>query len=150
MGGNKLDFAFIFQMGVSMNRRLLAASLMAAFTTGVHVFMGGADIASPLLESTLAAEPRLTLYAVWHMASITLGLSAIAYFIAGLPRHEQSSRSLVVFVSALWLGFALIFVVIALIQPENGWLLKLPQWVLLAPVGLLGLWGSPKPPRSMA
>jgi hypothetical protein len=32
--------------------------------------------------------------------------------------------------------------VVAAVQPENSWLLKLPQWALLLPVGLLGLWAT--------
>lgn len=127
-----------------MNLCLLIASLIAAFTTGIHVFLGGADVAAPLLLSTLADEPRLTLYVVWHMASLTLGLSAFALFIGSLPRYSQSARYLVLFISVLWLGFAVIFIVVALIQPGDGWLFKLPQWILLAPVGLLGLWGFKK------
>ena len=127
-----------------MNLRLLIASLIAAFTTAVHVFLGGADVASPLLESTLASEPRLTLYVVWHMASLTLGLSALALFIGSIPRHSQSARYLVLFTSILWLGFAAIFVIVALSQPGKEWLFKLPQWIVLAPVGMLGLWGYKK------
>lgn len=127
-----------------MNLRLLIASLIAAFTTAVHVFLGGADVASPLLESTLAAEPRITLFVVWHMASLTLGLSAVALFIGSLPRHAQPARYLVLFISVLWLGFAAAFVIVALSQSGNEWLFKLPQWILLAPVGMLGLWGYKK------
>jgi hypothetical protein len=127
-----------------MNQRLFIASFIAAFTTAVHVFMGGTDIVSPLLASSLPTEPKLTLYAVWHMASVVLALSAVALFIGSRPCHAQSARYLVFFISFLWLGFAIVFIVIALIQSENGWLLKLPQWILLASVGLLGLWGSNK------
>lgn len=125
-----------------MNRLLAIAAFLAAFTAAVHIFAGGEDTAVPLLASTLAGEPKLTLYAVWHMASVTLAMSAIALFVGSLPRHAHPARYLVLFVSALWCVFGVVFLVVATLQPEGGWLLKLPQWVLLLPVGLLGLWGS--------
>jgi hypothetical protein len=97
------------------------------------------------LGSALAGEPKQTLYAVWHMASWVLLVSAIALFLASLPKHQRSYRPVVVFISILWLLFAITFLAIAMIQPGSGWFLRLPQWILLAPVGALGLWGAMKP-----
>lgn len=125
-----------------MNRLLVMAALLAAFTAGVHIFAGGADVAGPLLASSLGGVQKLTLYAVWHMASAALAMSAVALFIGSLPRHTHAARYLVLFVSALWCGFGVVFLAVIAIQPESGWLLKLPQWALLLPVGLLGLWGG--------
>jgi hypothetical protein len=128
-----------------MNRTLMVAAFIAAFTAAVHIFAGGADIAAPLLDSALAAEPKLTLYAVWHMASVVLALSTVALFVGSLPSHAQAARYLVLFISVLWCAFGVVFLIVVLIQPESGWLFKLPQWVLLLPVGLLGLWGGANP-----
>lgn len=135
-----------------MNKRLLVAAVLAAFTAVVHVIAGGADIAAPLLASTLSEEPRITLYAAWHLVSVTLVLSAAAFYMGALPRHAEASRHMVVFVSILWLCFGIVFLVVAFTQPGEGLLFKLPQWVLLLPVGVLGLWGSNtvparRPPR---
>lgn len=123
-----------------MNRLLVIAALLAAFTAAVHIFAGGEDVAAPLLASTLAGEPKLTLYAVWHMVSVVLAMSAVAFFVGSLPRHAHAARYLVRFVSTLWCAFGVVFLAVVAIQPEGGWLFKLPQWVLLLPVGLLGLW----------
>ena len=128
-----------------MNRILIVTAFTAAFTAAVHIFAGGADIATPLLASTLATETKLTLYAVWHMTSVVLVLSAFAFFVGGLSAYAQASRYLVLFTSTLWCAFGVVFLSIALIQPESGWLFKLPQWALLLPVGLLGLLGVVKP-----
>lgn len=125
-----------------MNRSLVTAALLAAFTAAVHIFAGGADVAGPLLASGLDGEPKLTLYAVWHMASMALAMSAVALFIGSLPRHAHAARYLVLFVSALWCAFGIVFLAVVAIQPESGWLFRLPQWVLLLPVGFLGLWGA--------
>lgn len=125
-----------------MNKPLLIAALLAAFTAAIHLFAGGANVAAPLLASSLAEEPRLTLYAVWHLVSVTLVLSAVALYVGSLHRHAAASRYLVLFISALWLCFGVVFLIVALTQPGEGLFFKLPQWVLLLPVGLLGLWGG--------
>lgn len=125
-----------------MNRLLVIAAILAAVTTAVHVLAGGPDVAAPLLASSMAGEPKLTLYAVWHMASVVLAMSVPALIVGSLPRHARAARYLVLFVSALWCAFGLVFLCVVAIQPESGWLFKLPQWVLLLPVGLLGLWGA--------
>lgn len=125
-----------------INRTMMTAAVVAAFTTVVHVFAGGKDVAAPLLASNLAEVPKITMYSVWHLVSITLGLSAAALFVGALPRHADAARYLTIFVSVLWTGFGIVFLVVALTQPESGWLFKLPQWILLLPVGILGLVGG--------
>ncbi|OQX06296.1 MAG: hypothetical protein BWK76_26385, partial [Desulfobulbaceae bacterium A2] len=113
-----------------MNRILVSAALLAAFTAAVHIVAGGSDIAGPLLASTLAAEPRLTLYAVWHMGSVMLVFSAIALGIGSLPGCAQGTRALVLFISLLWCAFGLVFLAIIVIHLGSGSLFTLPQWVL--------------------
>ncbi len=125
-----------------MNRLLAVAAFLAAFTAAVHIFAGGEDVASPLLASTLDGEPKLTLYAVWHMVSVILAMSAVALFVGSLPHYAHPARYLVLFVSAMWCAFGVVFLAVFAIQSESGWLFKLPQWVLLLPVGLLGLWAA--------
>ncbi len=125
-----------------MKRSLVFAGCLAALTAAIHVFAGGADVAAPLLASSLAGEAKLTLYAVWHMASVALALSAGALWLGSLPGHAPAARYLVLFVSALWCAFGLVFIGVVVLQPEGGWWFRLPQWLLLLPVGLLGLWGS--------
>lgn len=128
-----------------MNLRLLSAALIAGFTTFAHLFFGVTDVVSPLLETpALPLQLRLTIFAVWHLTSLTLGFSALALFIGSIPRYAQSVRSLVLFISILWLGFAAIFAMTALSQPGSEWLFRLQQWTVLLPVGLLGLWGYKK------
>jgi len=125
-----------------MNRLVLSASIIAAFTAAVHIFAGGSDVAAPLLASTMAPEPKLTMYSVWHMVTVALAVSAVALFMGSLPRYAVASRYLVLFISLLWLGFGIVVLAVALVQHERGWLLKLPQWILLLPVGIIGMWGA--------
>jgi hypothetical protein len=130
-----------------MNRTLLVGSLLAAVTAAIHVFLGGRDIAAPLLASTLATEPRLVLYACWHGISVALVLSAVGLFLAALPRFAAQCRSMVFAISLWWLATAVIVLAIIATQPEDGLLWQLQQWTLFIPVGLLGLWNSLRSPR---
>jgi hypothetical protein len=125
-----------------MNKRLFIAAALAAFTAAVHVFAGGADIADPLLASSLTEELRITLYAVWHLVSVMLVLSAAALCVGALPRHAHASRQMVLFISILWFSFGIVFLIVALTQPGEGLFFKIPQWILFLPVGFFGLWGS--------
>lgn len=124
-----------------MNKPLLFAALLSAFTAAVHFFVGGAEIVEPLLASTYDDRLKLTLYAVWHMATVALLLSAVAFYFGALPRHATSSRALVLFLSALWAAFGLVFILVALPQMGLAGLAFLPQWTLLLAVSLLAFWG---------
>ncbi|OQX16317.1 MAG: hypothetical protein BWK76_11785 [Desulfobulbaceae bacterium A2] len=127
-----------------MNKILLLAALLAAGTAAIHIVAGGADIATPLLASSLATEPKLTLYAAWHMVSLILVVSALALALGSLPGQVRACRAMVLFISVLWCSFGVLFLGIAMLHPESGGLFSLPQWTLLLPVGLLGLWGRMK------
>lgn len=124
-----------------MNRTLLFTSILATFTAAVHIFVGTPEIQEPLLRSALPQEISLLLYACWHLVSVTLSLSALAFFISARANLAGSSRNMVKLVSYMWLCFGLVFIAIALLHSGVSMLLKLPQWTLLLPVGALGLWG---------
>lgn len=61
-----------------MNRLVLLASALAAFTAGVHVLVGTEEIAVPLLGSSLAPELSFLLYA-WA-SCLLLALTVLASF----------------------------------------------------------------------
>jgi hypothetical protein len=79
--------------------------------------------------------------AVWHMASVAMGLSAIAFGLGAHPRHAKQSRYMVIFVSLMWIGFGLCFIGTALTDSADGTFSTLPHPVLLLPPGILGLLG---------
>ena len=125
-----------------MNRWTLASGLLAAFTAMVHVFAGGQTVATPLLAASFDETAQLTMYACWHIVSVTLTTSAVALLWSALPGNSARAQLLIGFVSLLWIGSGLVFVAVALTRPEGGWLFQLPQWTLLIPVGTLGLVGA--------
>lgn len=125
-----------------VNRFVAAACALAVVTTVVHVFGGGASVWRPVAESGLADEARLVSLAVWHMASVAMGLSAVALGLGSVSRRAHRSRDLVIFVSVMWVGFALCFVGTALTASADHAFSALPQPLFLLPVGILGLIGS--------
>jgi hypothetical protein len=124
-----------------MNRTLFFTAILAAFTAGVHIFVGTPEIQNPLLQSALPQEISLLLYTCWHLVSVTLSLSAVAFFVSAIANLTDSSRNMVKLVSYMWLGFGFVFITVALLHSGVSMLLKLPQWILLLPVGVLGLLG---------
>ena len=124
------------------NGLLLASGLIAAITAALHAFAGTLEIQEPLLRSTLPLPLRLLLYACWHLVTVTLVLSALALIWSARPNNRVVAGALPRFVSLLWLLFGLVFIAVALVFSGPSTLLVLPQWVLLIPVGILGLLGD--------
>jgi len=122
-----------------VNRILLWAAVLAAFTAALHTIMGTAEITGPLLRSHLPPQLSLLLYACWHLVSGTLIASSAALFMAA--REPERHRSMAQFVAWLWLCFGLVFIGVAVGGSGVAMLLELPQWSLLLPVGVFGLWG---------
>ena len=121
------------------NWLILSSGVLAAVTAVIHVVAGGKDVARPLLQSSMDDVVKLTLYACWHIVSVSLVLSSLALLASGVGL--VNAPSLVAFVSTLWLLFGVVFVVVTLGVARPRGLLRLPQWILLLPVGFLGLWG---------
>ncbi|MEJ2794347.1 hypothetical protein WAE56_13105 [Iodobacter sp. LRB] len=126
-----------------MNRPLLLATLLAIFTAALHAFGGTLQIEGPLLHSNMPQEVSLMLFACWHFVTVALTLTAIAL---GLAARKPNTKSMatVTLISCLWLSFGTIFILIDVLYAGPHMLLQLPQWILLLPVGLLGLWGVSK------
>ncbi|GAB2892029.1 hypothetical protein GCM10027074_70210 [Streptomyces deserti] len=117
-----------------MNGWLLAAGSLATATALIHVIAGGRDVVRPLLASRLGAEPLRTLHAVWHFVSVDLLFCGAA--LIALAAGPAPNTPLVLFITAHFLAYAAVFLVITL---RVGWsrpLLRLPQWLLL-PVAVL-------------
>lgn len=127
-----------------MNRPLLAAILLGSLTSLIHLLAGGQDVAAPLLAAPLAPAPKFTLYAVWHMATLSL-LTSVAGWLYCL--YRPAGAVLGIFLGALWCGFGLVFLAVSAAFPEYELFWQLPQWLLLLPCGLLALWGLRRPSR---
>lgn len=121
------------------NWLVLLAGILAGVTAFIHLIAGGKDVARPLLASSMDEVVKLTLYACWHLVSAAFFISSIA--LLGNGAGFYNSPETVAFVSIMWLMFGAVFLVVTLAVAKPKGLFRFPQWALLLPVGLLGLWG---------
>ena len=115
---------------------LIVAGVLALLTTAIHIFVGGNGAAKPLLASPLPDEAKYALYACWHFVTGFFVLSTLVLLLAGFGSLEEPG--VIVGVSSLWVLFGLVFLFISLWVNNIEGVFKLPQWVLLLPVGILG------------
>ncbi|MEO0913915.1 MAG: hypothetical protein AAFY59_13150 [Pseudomonadota bacterium] len=100
----------------------------------VHLFMGGREVAAPLVKDEAIAEVvRYTAYLCWHITSATLLLMAAFFATAQL----FALPGLLYAATALAAATALVGIAI---PPRFGLSYKLlPQGWLFVPIALLGL-----------
>ncbi|MDZ4760582.1 MAG: hypothetical protein SGJ21_05880 [Alphaproteobacteria bacterium] len=55
-----------------MNPWLAATAATRVQTAGIHLCLGGREIARPLLDSGIRPVPKHTNYFCWHMVTLTL------------------------------------------------------------------------------
>lgn len=119
------------------NLWFLAAGILSAATTAIHFFLGGREIALPLLQARdIGTIPKHTNYYCWHLVTITL-LAMTAGFI-----HAASSP--VAHGSAVtWTLLALFFALwnIGLILWKRLDPKHMVQWALFLPIAGSGLAG---------
>ncbi|WP_067833819.1 hypothetical protein [Nocardia lijiangensis] len=124
-----------------MNVWLMAAGVAAAAVAAVHVVAGHVDPVRPLLDSALPDVPKRTLHVVWHWVSVDLVLAALTLIV--LAAAEPVGTELVALLTAIhFAAYTVVFVVIAAVLPGPWRLLRLPQWMLLAPIAVLSLAGA--------
>ncbi|WP_336317858.1 hypothetical protein [Streptomyces lavendofoliae] len=124
-----------------MNGWFLAAGLTSAGVAAVHVVAGGRDVVRPLRACHLPDEPRRVLRAVWHMVTADLILAAVA--LIGLAvRHHPGGDLVAWLLAAHFVAYAVVFLAISLAADWSRPWLRLPQWLLLLPVGALAAAGA--------
>ncbi|OCQ22769.1 hypothetical protein A7985_02080 [Pseudoalteromonas luteoviolacea] len=124
-----------------MNIWIFSAGVLAFLTTVVHIFAGQIDTVRPFLSSNLADVPKATLLACWHMVSIVLLFSAVILSLVGWYATAQYYET-VFFIGVLYVLFASVFAFVGGYFFKSKALLKLPQWCLLLPIGVLAICGS--------
>ena len=122
-----------------MRYLFLLAGLLCLGTLVVHALMGGIETLNPAMASPLALEVRGTIMAVWHGMTLVFILSAIAFFWA-FAADRGKSRAVGVLLGCFYVLFGGIFAVLSFLWFED--LTILPQWTLLAPIGIFALIAS--------
>ena len=118
-----------------MSRILLGlAALLTLLITLAHVFLGGALVVPPLMESAdLGEQIAWLLYFCWHDGTVALIVCAIAFAYAAL---RPGNTALAVFASAIVSGFGVLGMGVALAADGHLWDTPAPY-----AFGLIGLVG---------
>ena len=124
-----------------MNIWIFIAGIIGLFTFFVHLFAGQIDPVRPFLKSDLPDIPKATLLGCWHMVSVTLLISGLVLTYAGWF-NLSSLQNIVIGISVSFLIFSLVFITVGWYFFKSQVFLKLPQWILLLPIGTLGLVGA--------
>lgn len=112
------------------------AGALATVWFVVHVFVGGKEIARPLLQAdSLDALVRHTQYLCWHFTTVAIAAIAGFFLIATL----QGALAFATAATILASGFFVVGVGLVVAMGESH--LRLPQGWLFLPVAALGLWG---------
>ncbi|OEF23862.1 hypothetical protein [Vibrio splendidus] len=124
-----------------MNIWIFSSGLLALFTTLVHVFAGQIDPVRPFLKSKLDDIPKATLLACWHLVSVTLFVSSLMLLYVGWYGID-SLYFLIQLLGFLYILYASVFVAVGLYFLGAKVFVKLPQWILLLPIGFLANYGA--------
>ncbi len=118
-----------------MSTFLLPAAVAAAIA-GTHLFLGGREIARPLLrQAALPPVVTLTHYYCWHMVTITLAVLAGAYAYAALGPDGHPLAVMATLLSGLFGLWGL-----ALVLWKRQRHSDMPQWMLFAVLTASGVW----------
>ncbi|WDE09368.1 hypothetical protein [Thalassomonas haliotis] len=123
-----------------MNTWIFIAGIIGLFTTLVHIVGGQLDPVRPFLKSDFPDIPKATLLGCWHMVSVTLLISGLVLTYVGWF-NLSSFQSIVIGISLSFIIFSLVFIAVGWYFFKFQTFIKLPQWVLLLPIGVLGLIG---------
>jgi hypothetical protein len=124
-----------------VNIWIFIAGIIGLFTSLVHIFAGQIDPVRAFLKSDLPEIPKATLLACWHIVSVTLLASGLVLTYVGWF-NLHSFQNVVVGISISFFIFSLVFIVVGWYFFKFQAFAKLPQWVLLLPIGVLGLIGA--------
>lgn len=126
---------------VRRNGWLIGAAVLAVLTAAVHLFAGTPEVHAPLLGAGFDTLVMLELYAVWHLVSVALALTAGVLVWSAWGRREAHAGA-VRLISAMWALFGAVFIGVDLWLAGPSGLLTAPQWTILLLVGVLGFAGA--------
>lgn len=121
------------------NLYFIIAGVINLFTAILHTIGGQLELIDPLLESDLIPQAQYEILGAWHMVTLILFVSSFVLLKKGFRGNLNSGKELLTFISYLYLLFGLPSLTISLWYGQF-----VPQWILLMPIGALGLWGLRK------
>ncbi|RBW55757.1 hypothetical protein DS884_15480 [Tenacibaculum sp. E3R01] len=121
------------------NTYWIIAGILNLFTTFLHLIGGQVDLINPLLKSDIETQVQTEMLGVWHMVTIILFASSIIFLKRGFNKKEVYNVELIRFISFLYISFSFAFIFSSIILSTLA-----PQWILLFPIGVLGIIGLKK------
>lgn len=121
------------------NKYWIIAGFLNLFTFFLHLIGGQIGIVKPMMASNMPYQAQTEMLGAWHIVSAFLLISSIYYLKYGFGRIAKSPHESVKVMSYSYIAFGLVFLVNNLVQS-----LFTGQWILLAPIGILGLVGLKK------
>ncbi|WP_299348267.1 hypothetical protein [uncultured Shimia sp.] len=119
---------------------LFVAGGLSALAALAHIFMGGTEVAAPLLEAQdLEKQPKYIAYYCWHLVSICLCLMCLLFL---WPALWGGANDLAVMGSLMAAGFAIWGIGLWHFSRAGLTLSDLPQGWFFVPIASLGFWGS--------
>ena len=115
----------------------MIAGVIAAITFFIHLILGQSTLINPMMESDLGTLVKTEFLAVWHMISVILLATAVLYIVYSIKNIPSSV--MICLLSNLYLVFGVVFILAGIYN--NVFIL---QWILLLPIGILGLVGIKK------
>ncbi len=123
----------------TINIYYIIAGVINLFTALLHTIGGQIGLINPFLESNLENQTKTELLGVWHMVTVMLFASSFIFIHMGFKQKEKLNTELPSFISYLYILFSAVFIIVSLLNETLA-----PQWILLLPIGILGLLGVKK------
>lgn len=123
-----------------MDFPILFAGGLSAIWCLVHIFMGGPQVARPLLAATdLEKSAKYVAYYCWHLVSISLGMMSLLFL---WPALWGGSNDLAILGTVMAALFAMWGIGLGQFSKSDLRFAELPQGWLFVRVAILGVWGS--------
>jgi len=126
------------------DKPLMVAAGLSLVLTAVHVFGGGADVHSPILDSDLDPVLKGYVSVVWHGVTANLVICTALLFLAA--RTVAGRGAFVAIVAAHYTAYVGLFVTYGALR--FGSVLVMPPWGLFAVILVVLAWAArPGPVR---
>ena len=126
---------FLPSFSEPVNLPFLVAGIVSAIIWAIHTFVGGPEVARPLLEAKLGNTVKYTQYYCWHLVTIVLFVMASAFMYSAFRVSDLGwVMTLLGGAFALWGLLLPPFVKQSYLQLPQGWL-----FVPVTAFGLCGL-----------
>ena len=113
-----------------MNIALIIAAGLSLATAGIHVFMGGPEIHTPVKSTNLPEDQRAIWSVLWHFVSWIFVL--FGGVLAWLGITGFAAPVALALIAATLLGFTILFLWYGWVR--LGSFVRLPQWTLFAAI----------------